>query len=128
MFTHIAKICFKYPENPSRKWTVCWFIVCKPVIIDIHGHRFEIFTLVSEIHKNVDVVLGIKNVFEGVIDSCDSFFSFLDRSIPFLPKKRLKFHQSTKGGSDRGPIYRKLSGMAIMKVLDMNEHVTTCSS
>ena len=25
-----------------------------PVIIDIHGHRFEIYTLVSEIHENVD--------------------------------------------------------------------------
>ena len=31
-----------------------------PAIIDIHGHRFEIFTLVSEIHENVDLVLGIK--------------------------------------------------------------------
>ena len=41
-----------------------------PVIIDIHGHRFEIYTLVSEIHENVDLVLGIKNVFEleGVIN------------------------------------------------------------
>ena len=40
-----------------------------PVIIDIHGHRFEIFTLGSEIHENVDLVLGIKNIFEleGVI-------------------------------------------------------------
>ena len=27
-----------------------------PVIIDIHGHRFEIFTLVSEIHENVDLI------------------------------------------------------------------------
>ena len=34
-----------------------------PVIIDVHGHRFEIFTLVSEIHENVDLVLEIKNVF-----------------------------------------------------------------
>ena len=42
-----------------------------PIIIDIHGHRFEIYTLVSEIHKNVDMVLGMKNVFklEGVINS-----------------------------------------------------------
>ena len=42
-----------------------------PVIIDIHGHRFQIYTLVSEIHKNVDLVLGMKNIFEleGVIDS-----------------------------------------------------------
>ena len=31
-----------------------------PVIIDIHGHRFEIFMLVSEIHENMDFVLGIK--------------------------------------------------------------------
>ena len=35
-----------------------------PVIVDIHGHRFEIYTLVSEIHENVGLVLGIKNVFE----------------------------------------------------------------
>ena len=43
------------------------FIV--PVIVDIQRHRFEIYTLVSEIHENVDLVLGIKNVFEleGVI-------------------------------------------------------------
>ena len=34
-----------------------------PAIVDIHGHRFDIYTLVSEIHKNVDLVLGIKNVF-----------------------------------------------------------------
>ena len=41
-----------------------------PVILDIHGHRFEIYTLVSEIHENVDLVLGIKHVFElGVINS-----------------------------------------------------------
>ena len=29
-----------------------------PVIIDIYRHRFEIYTLVSEIHENVDLVLG----------------------------------------------------------------------
>ena len=41
------------------------------MIIDIHGHRFEIFTLVSEIQDNVDLVMGMKNIFEleGVIDS-----------------------------------------------------------
>ena len=31
-----------------------------PVIITIKNYRFEIFTLVSEIHENVDLVLGIK--------------------------------------------------------------------
>ena len=35
-----------------------------PVIIEISGHRFEIYTLVSEIHENVDIVLGIKNEFK----------------------------------------------------------------
>ena len=42
-----------------------------PVIVDVHDHKFEIFTLVSEIHENVDLVLGIRNMFEleGVIDS-----------------------------------------------------------
>ena len=49
-----------------------------PVIIDVHGHRFEIYTLVSEIHENVDLVLGTKNVFEleGVINSKDCFLTF----------------------------------------------------
>ena len=35
-----------------------------PVIVTIQNHRFEIFTLVSEIHENVGLVLGIKNIFE----------------------------------------------------------------
>ena len=63
-----------------------------PVMITIQNHRFEIFTLVSEIHENVDLVLGIKNLFEleGVIDLHNSCLSFLNRSIPFFQKKRLK--------------------------------------
>ena len=69
-----------------------------PVIIDIHGNRFEIYTLVSEIHENVDLVLGIKNIFEleEVIDSHDSCFSFLNRSIPFFPNQKLKYHPKLK--------------------------------
>ena len=48
------------------------------LIVDIHRHRFKIYTLVSEIHENVDLVLGIKNVFEleGVINSQDCCFNF----------------------------------------------------
>ena len=63
-----------------------------PVIVIIQRHRFEIFTLVSEIHENVDLVLGIKNIFEleGVIDSWDSSLSFLNRSIPLFPKEHVK--------------------------------------
>ena len=49
-----------------------------PVIIDIHGHRFEIFTLVSEIHDNVDLVMGMKNIFEleGIFDPRESALVF----------------------------------------------------
>ena len=62
-----------------------------PVIVDIHGHRFEIYTLVSEIHENIDLVLGIKNVFklEGVINSGDCCFHFLNRSLPIFPKEHI---------------------------------------
>ena len=27
-----------------------------PVVIDVYGHRFEVFALVSEIHDSVDLV------------------------------------------------------------------------
>ena len=61
-----------------------------PVIVEIHGHRFEIYTLVS-IHENVDLVLGIKNVveLEGVINSRDCQFEFLNRSVPIYPEKEI---------------------------------------
>ena len=29
-----------------------------PVIVDVHGHRFEIYTLISEIHENVRPSFG----------------------------------------------------------------------
>ena len=59
------------------------------VTMTIQSHRFEIFTLISEIHENVDLVIGIKYLFklEGVIDSWDSCVNFLNRSIPFFPKE-----------------------------------------
>ena len=58
-----------------------------PVIIEINEHRLEVFTLVSEIFDNVDMVLGIKNLFEieGVIDTREWSFRFLSRLIPIFP-------------------------------------------
>ena len=98
------------------------------MIIDIHGHRFEIYTLVSEIHENVDLVLGIKNIFEleDVIDSWDSCFSFLNRSTPFFPKEKTEIPPKTqKMVIVEAPFQGELSGMAIIKVLDINKHVTS---
>ena len=44
--------------------------------------------LVSEIHENVDLVLGIKNIFEleGIINLRESCFSFLNVWDTILPK------------------------------------------
>ena len=75
----------KFSSNTQRiqvgngQYVSVLFVI--PVIIDVHEHRFEIFTLVSEIHDNVDLVMGMKNIFEleCVIDSRDSCFSFLSR-------------------------------------------------
>ena len=62
-----------------------------PVIIEIDKHRLEVFTLVSEIFDNVDMVLGIKNLFEieGVIDTRESSFRFLSRSIPIFLQEQV---------------------------------------
>ena len=98
-----------------------------PVIIDIHGHRFKIFTLVSEIHDNVDLVMGMKNIFklEGVIDSRESCFSFLSRSIPFFPVSTVEIAPaSQKMVMVDTPFVEEQSGMAMVKILEMKEQTT----
>ena len=98
-----------------------------PVIINIQSHRFEIFTLVSEIHENVDLVLGIKNLFEleGVIDSWNSCFSFLNRSIPLFPKEKIEVKpKEHKIMVLEAPFQEEITGMAITKLLDTNECMT----
>ena len=95
-----------------------------PVIIDIHRCRFEIFTLVSEIHDNVDLVMGMKNIFElkGVIDLRESCFGFLNRSIPFCPIMEVEVAPaSQKMVMIEAPFIEELSGMAMVKILDMEE-------
>ena len=92
-----------------------------PIVIDIHGHRFEIFTLVSEIHENVDLVLGIKNILEleGIINSLESCFSFLNRSIPFFAKEQVILKPREKQFIKiEAPFIDKISGLVIVKMLD----------
>ena len=70
-FIHLPK----FPSKTQRiqvgngQYVSAFFVI--PIIVHIHGHTFQVHTLVSEIHENVDLVLGIKNVFqlEGVINS-----------------------------------------------------------
>ena len=93
-----------------------------PVIVNVHSHRYEIFTLVSEIPENVYLVLGIKNIFEleGVIDSCDSCFSFLNKFIPFFPRKKIEMKpKEQRLVIMEAPFIEEISGMAIVKLLDM---------
>ena len=121
----------KFSSNTQRiqvgngQYVSVLFVI--PVIIDIHGHRFEIFTLVSEIHDNVDLVMGMKNIFEleGVIDSRESCFSFLSRSIPFFPVTTVEIAPaSQKMVMVDAPFIEELSGMAMVKILDMKTQTT----
>ena len=98
-----------------------------PVIIDVHRHRFEIYTLVSEIHENIDLVLGIKNVFEleGVINSRDCCFKFLNRSVPIFPEKEVILKPNEqKLIKVKAPFVDEISGMAIIKILDGGTYST----
>ena len=121
----------KFSSNTQRiqvgngQYVSVLFVI--PVIIDIHGHRFEIFTLVSKIHDNVDLVMGMKNIFEleGVIDSRESCFSFLSRSIPFFPVMKVEVAPtSQKMVMVEAPFIEELSGMAMVKILDMKMQTT----
>ena len=65
------------------------------VIIDIYGHRFEIYTLVLEIHEKIDIVLGIKNIFElegfvNLQDCCFSFLNYLFKGMHITKAQRTK--------------------------------------
>ena len=98
-----------------------------PVIVEIHSHRFEIYTLVSEIHENVDLVLGIKNVFEleGVVNSRDCQFEFLNRSVPIYPEKEIILKpDEQKLVKVRATFIDEILGLAIIKIIDVSTNST----
>ena len=95
-----------------------------PVIVEIHGHKLEDFTLVSGIFDNIDMVLSIKNLFEleGLIDTRESNFRFLSRSIPIFPREQVVI----KPGEKKlilieAPFAEEISGMAIVKIVDQEQ-------
>ena len=109
----------------NRQYIGILFIIL--VIMTIQNYRFEIFTLVSKIHENVDLVVGIKNLFEleGVTDSQHSCVNFLNWSIPFFPREKV----SVKLKEQRiltleAPFIEEILGMAIAKMLDTKEQKT----
>ena len=79
------------------------------------------FTIVSEVFDNVDMVLGIKNLFEleGVINSHESCFRFLSRSIPIFPREQVVIKLGEKKLIPiESPFVEEISGMAIVKIID----------
>ena len=55
----------------SGQYISVFFVI--PVVINLQGYRFEVYTLVLEIHDYLDMVMGIKNMYEieGVISTRD---------------------------------------------------------
>ena len=105
----------KFSSNTQRiqvgngQYVSVLFVI--PVIIDIHGHRFKIFTLVSKIHDNVDLVMGMKNIFEleGMIDLQDSCFQFSKQIKPIFPSNNGRdCTKDAKDGYSRGPFHRRV--------------------
>ena len=80
---------------------------------------FEIYTLVSEFQQSMDLIFGVKNMFEIEEEvSCRTTqFKFLNRSLPLFP---LSTHR-IKVGSEaymkaKVPFIEKLSGHAKAKL------------
>ena len=105
--------------------TLQLFII--PIVIDMHGHRIEIFTFVSEIHENADLVLGVQNIFEleGIINSWETCFSFLNRSIPIFPKEQFILKPKEKQFIDpllKGTVsLLESSSCEVLSVLDLKD-------
>ena len=78
----------------------------------------------SEIFDNVDIVLGIKNIFEleGVIDSHESCFRFLSGSVPIFPREQVVVKPGEKKLIPiETPFVEEISGMAIVKIIDKGQ-------
>ena len=81
----------------------------------------------SEIHENVDLVLGIKNIFEleGVINSRDCRFEFLNRSVPIYPEKEIILKpDEQKLVKVKAPFVDEILSLVIIKIIDRKTNST----
>ena len=71
----------------------------------------------------MDLVLGIKNIFEleGVINSRDCCFKFLNRSVPIYPKKQIILKPNEQ---KLVKFMDEISGLAIIKIIDGGTYST----
>ena len=91
-----------------------------PLLFKMQGHKFGVYTLVSEIQGKMDLILGVKNIFEleGIINSQTCSVNFLNRSLPIFP---LAHHKIKPGKMAyvkvRIPFVEKFSGITIVKLM-----------
>ena len=71
--------------------------------------------------------MGIKNVFEleGVINSRDCRFEFLNRSVPIYPEKEILLKSVEKKlVKVKAPFVDEISGLAIITIIDSKTNST----
>ena len=73
----------KFSSRKLKKANILFII---PIIIIIQGHIFGIYIINSEIHDNVNLLLGVKTFAEceGEINMRNLTFEFLNRVVPIL--------------------------------------------
>ena len=118
--THI-----KHLQVGNRNKEATLFVI--PIITSVHGHRFEIFTLVLEMQDSIDLVFGMKNMHEvqGELSARHSEFRFLNRAIPIFPQETF----TLKPYSQRyvriiTPFFLDLSGVATIKIIQGSKTIT----
>ena len=98
-----------------------------PLQLKIMQHKFEIYTLVSDIEDSIDMVLGMKNMFELEAEHSSRYseFRIMNRAIPMFPVENF----TLKPGNKRFikfivPFFNNLTGTAIVK-LTIGPHMYT---
>ena len=84
----------------------------------IQGHLFEIYTIVAALHESIDLVIGMKNMveLEGILNTRNSSFDFLSRSIPIYPQNDLKVKPRGKAYIKIvAPFQKQINARAIAK-------------
>ena len=84
-----------------------------PVMIKSQGHRFKVYTLVSETHDNVDMVMEMQMLFE------------MQGSIPFFPKTYVVLKPREQRCIKIDVLFKDvISGLAMIKLLDVKTDCT----
>ena len=90
-----------------------------PLVLKIDGHLFEIYTLVSEIQQSIDLIFGVKNMFEieGKVSCWTSQFKFLNRSLTIFPLNTHRIKVGSKAYVKAKVPFIERSGIAMAKLL-----------